>query len=137
MGLLDSLIGSVLGGGQSAAGGGGNAALLNVVLSMLANGSQTGGLGGLMEKFQQGGLGDVMGSWISTGQNLPIDPGQLGQVLGPDLLSQIAGQLGMSQGDAASQLSEVLPQVVDRLTPEGRVPDGGLGDIGAILGRFR
>jgi len=123
-------------GGQqqgSAAGG----EVFNVVLSMLANGSPHGGLGGLVEKFQQGGLGDVVASWISTGQNMPINGDQLGQVLGPDVLSQIAQQLGVSQGDAACQLSQVLPQVVDNLTPDGSMPEGGPGSMAEILGRFR
>lgn len=158
MGLLDSLVGA-LSAGQSAPGiggssGGGNAALLNIVLSMLASkggGAMPGaaadadvggmgglgGLGGLMEKFQRGGLGDVMGSWVSSGQNLPVSGEQLGGVLGPDLMAQIAQQLGVSQHDAADQLSQVLPEAVDRLTPEGRVPDGGVGSMADILGRFR
>jgi uncharacterized protein YidB (DUF937 family) len=134
MGLLDSVVG-MLGGQQQGAAAGGE--LLNVVLSMLANGSAHGGLGGLVEKFQQGGMGDVVASWISTGQNMPINGDQLGQVLGPDVLSQIARQLGVSPGDAAGQLSRVLPQVVDELTPNGSVPEDGLGSMAEILGRFR
>lgn len=142
MGLLDSVIGALGGGGQ--AGGGGQSALLNIVMGMLANrsGGQQGGvgtgggLGDLMAKFQQGGLGDVMSSWIGSGQNMPISGDQLSNVLGPDMLGKIASQLGISHGEAAGQLSQVLPQVVDKLTPNGQVPEGGLGDIGAILGRF-
>ena len=142
MGLLDSVIGALGGGGQ--AGGGGQSALLNIVMGMLANrsGGQQGGvglgggLGDLMAKFQQGGMGDVMSSWIGSGQNMPISGDQLSNVLGPDMLGKIASQLGISHGEAAGQLSQVLPQVVDKLTPNGQVPEGGLGDIGAILGRF-
>ncbi len=144
MGLLDSVIGALGGGGQ--AGGGGQSALLNIVMGMLANrsggqqggvGTGTGGgLGDLMAKFQQGGMGDVMSSWIGSGQNMPISGDQLSNVLGPDMLGKIASQLGISHGEAAGQLSQVLPQVVDKLTPNGQVPEGGLGDIGAILGRF-
>ena len=142
MGLLDSVIGALGGGGQ--AGGGGQSALLNIVMGMLANRSggqqggvdMGGGLGGLMAKFQQGGMGDVMSSWIGSGQNMPISGDQLSNVLGSDMLGKIASQLGISHGEAAGQLSQVLPQVVDKLTPNGQVPEGGLGDIGAILGRF-
>ena len=142
MGLLDTVIGALGGGGQ--AGGGGQSALLNIVMGMLANrsGGQQGGvgigggLGDLMAKFQQGGMGDVMSSWIGSGQNMPISGDQLSNVLGPDMLGKIASQLGISHGEAAGQLSQVLPQVVDKLTPNGQVPEGGLGDIGAILGRF-
>ena len=146
MGLLDSMIGALGGGGQ--AGGGGQSALLNIVMGMLANrsggqqggvgtgGGTGGGLGDLMAKFQQGGMGDVMSSWIGSGQNMPISGDQLSNVLGPDMLDKIASQLGISHGEAAGQLSQALPQVVDKLTPNGQVPEGGLGDIGAILGRF-
>ena len=144
MGLLDSVIGAIA-GGQGGAGqqGGGQSALINIVMGMLANkagasqgGAAAGGLGDLMARFQQGGLGDVLGSWIGTGQNLPVSSDQLSNVLGSDMLAQIAQQLGVSHGEAASQLSEVLPQVVDKLTPDGHVPEGGFGDIGAMLNRF-
>jgi uncharacterized protein YidB (DUF937 family) len=146
MGLLDSVLGAALGGGQGGAGGG-NAALLNMVVGMLAGGQGggqaggaggLGGLGGLLEKFQQSGLGDVAGSWVSTGENQPIAPDQLGQVLGGDTISSMASQLGMNQGDLLGQLSQMLPQVVDKLTPNGQVPAqpdlGGLGDLGSLLG---
>ena len=143
MGLLDSVLGNVLGGSQQQ--GGGNAALLQILAAMLARpgqggagaaGGSLGGLAGLAEQFQRGGLGDVMNSWIGTGENQPIAPDQLGQVLGDDLLGQLTQQTGMGTGDLLGQLSQLLPQVVDQATPEGRLPDDGLGDIGAILGRF-
>ena len=137
MGLLDAVLGSVLGGSQpQAPTGGGSAMLMQIVAAMLANQGSGGGLASLVEQFQRGGLGDVMNSWISTGQNLPISPDQLGGVLGGDMLSQITQHSGMSQGDVLGQLSQLLPQMVDRMTPEGRIPEGGVGDIGAILGRF-
>ena len=145
MGLLDSVLGSVLGGGQQQAGGGGGAgALINIVAGMLANsqhqgggvGGSGGGLAGLVEQFQRSGLGDVMNSWISTGQNQSISPDQLGGVLGDDMLGKLTQQTGMNPGDLLGQLSKMLPQMVDQATPEGKIPEGGLGDIGAILGRF-
>ena len=133
MGLLDSVIGMVAGGQQ----GGGNAALINMVVGMLANNGQGGGgLADIVGKFQQAGMGDVVSSWIGTGQNAPISGDQLGSVLGSDTIAQIAQQLGLSQGDAAAQLSQVLPQVVDKLTPGGQAPSGGLGDIGSILAQL-
>ena len=142
-GGLGGMLGQVLGnaGGGGGAGGGGQAALIAAVLGMLSqNGSAGGGLGALLEKFQQGGLGDVAGSWVSTGQNLPVSPNQVQDVLGSDLLGQLAGQLGMNPQDASAQLSQWLPDVVDKLTPGGKLPAaeelGGFGDIGSILGRF-
>lgn len=157
MGLLDSVLGSVLGGqqggaqggqgglgdllgsllgGQGQAQGGGNlAALLPVVIGMLANNGQGGGgLGGLMEKFNQAGMGDVLNSWIGTGPNPAITGDQLSQVLGGEQMSEIASQLGMSQGDAASQIAQVLPGLIDKLTPQGAAPQGGFGSTGDIAG---
>ena len=146
MRLLDSVLGSVLGGGQQqpAGGGGGTGALINIVAGMLANSQQQGGgvggsgggLAGLVEQFQRSGLGDVMNSWIGTGQNQSISPDQLGGVLGDDMLGKLTQQTGMNPGDLLGQLSQMLPQMVDHATPEGKIPEGGLGDIGAILGRF-
>ena len=98
MGLLDSVLGAVLNNGQQQQqpqGGGlggiigmlaSNPQLIQAVTGMLGNNSQLGGLGGLVEKFQQAGLGDVVGSWIGTGQNQPISADQLSSVLGSDAL---------------------------------------------------
>jgi uncharacterized protein YidB (DUF937 family) len=135
MGLLDSVIAGLVGGGQSG-GGGQQSQLLQAAVGMLANGGQGGGLGDLMARFQQHGLGDVIGSWIGTGANLPISPDQLSRVLGPDTLGQIASQLGVSHGEAAGHLSQLLPHVLDKLTPQGSVPTGGLGDAQSLLGRL-
>jgi uncharacterized protein YidB (DUF937 family) len=135
MGLLDSVMGAI-GGSQ---GGGGNAALLNAVIGMLAQGNGNagglGGLAGLVAKMQQGGLGDVVGSWVGTGQNLPVSPGDLGGVLGSDTVTNMANQLGLDNNDLLGQLSQLLPQVVDKLTPQGQMPQGDLGSLlGGLLG---
>ena len=129
MGLLDSVLGMVTGGQ-----GGGDAALISAVVGMLGNSGQGGGgLGDLIGKFQQAGMGDVVGSWIGSGQNAPISGDQLHNVLGSDTIASIAQQLGLSHGDAAGQLAQMLPQVLDKLTPSGQAPAGGLGDIGSLL----
>lgn len=124
MGLLDSILGSVLGGGQNQNSG--HAALMNAVVQMIANrGSASGGLGGLVGALTQGGLGEVAKSWVGTGQNLPVSADQLQNALGgggSGLLSQLAQQAGLSQGDAASSLSQFLPGLVDKLTPDGQIP---------------
>ena len=134
MGLLDSVVGA-LGQAGGGGGGGGQAELLNAVIGMLGqNGGGLGGLAGLVNQLQQGGLGDAVQSWGSTGQNLPVSAEQLGGVLGQDTLGQLAQQLGMPQADVAGQLSQILPQVVDKLTPNGQLPSGGLGDLGGLLG---
>ena len=117
MGLLDSLVGSVvsqaLGGSQQ----GGQAALIQALIGMLMNGglggggaaqagAPAGGLGGLLEQFQRSGLGDVMNSWVGTGQNLPISGDQLESVLGGDTIAQIARQFGSAIGRCAEIAGE-------------------------------
>lgn len=132
MGLLDSVVG-VLGQAQGGAQGGAQPALLDAVAGLLGN----GGLQDMVAKFEQGGLGHLIGSWIGSGQNLPISADQLHQVLGSETIAGLAQQLGLSHGDVAAQLSQLLPQVVDKLTPQGQVPEGGvggLGEIGNLLG---
>ena len=140
MGLFDSVVSAF---GQSPQGGGQGNELLNVVVSLLAKSGQGGGLAGLVQQFEQGGLGHVIGSWIGTGQNLPISADQLGSVLGSEQVQQIAQQLGLSSDEVLGQLSHLLPQVVDKMTPDGQLPaDGGagalpglsgLGDVGGLL----
>ncbi|MBK6649930.1 MAG: DUF937 domain-containing protein [Betaproteobacteria bacterium] len=143
MGLLDSVLGAVLGGqqnNQQQAGAGGMnltallPVLMPIVTSMLANNGSQGGLGGLASKFNQAGMGDVMNSWIGTGQNQPINGDQLTQVLGNDTMGQIASQLGMGNGDAAGALSQILPGLIDQLTPQGQAPAGGLGNADDLMG---
>ena len=134
MGLLDAVIGALGQRGGAAAGGGRQGQLINAVVGMLGNDSAGGGLGGLVAQFNKSGMGDVIGSWISSGQNLPVSGDQLSQVLGSDAIANIARQLGVSHGDAAGQLSQILPQIVDQLTPQGQAPVGGLGNMGDLLG---
>jgi len=121
MGLLDSVVGA-LAGGQS----GSNNGLMDVIMQLIN--SQPGGLGGLVQSFQQGGLGEIVNSWVSTGQNLPISAEQLQSVLGGGALQDIAAKLGVSPEQASGSLADLLPQVVDKLTPNGQVPEGG-GDL--------
>lgn len=125
MGLLDSILGSM----SNSNPGSGNP-LLDAVMK-LVNDPSHGGLPGLLQSFQQRGLGGIADSWVSTGQNLPISPDQLSQGLGRDKLGSLAQSLGMDQGELTSKLSELLPNVVDKLTPNGQVPDSG--DLGSLL----
>jgi uncharacterized protein YidB (DUF937 family) len=85
-------------------------------------GGLLGGLGGLLDKLQKGGLGNVVNSWVGSGQNQPVSPGQLGPALGPDILKTLAQRSGLSEEDLIKQLSQVLPGLVDKLTPNGRLP---------------
>jgi len=118
MGLLDSVVGSLAAGNTQ----GGNG-LLDVVMQLIQN--QPGGLAGLVQSLQQGGLGEVVNSWVSTGQNMPVSGQQLASALGGDQLQTIAAQLGLSPEQASGSLADLLPQVVDQLTPNGQLPEGG------------
>jgi len=82
---------------------------------------QNGGLPGIINKFQQAGLGQQAGSWVGTGQNMPITADQLQQVLGSGQIGQIAQQLGLSHGEAGNGLAQALPQLIDKLTPTGQI----------------
>jgi uncharacterized protein YidB (DUF937 family) len=85
-------------------------------------GGLLGGLGGLVNKLQQGGLGDVVNSWVGSGQNQPVSPSQLGSALGPSILKTVSQVTGLSEDDLTKQLSQFLPGLVDKLTPNGRLP---------------
>lgn len=139
MGLLDSVLGAVTGGQQAQGGAGGglgglislvanNPQLLQAVSSMLANDGAAGGLGGLISKFEQAGLGNLVSSWVGNGQNQSVTGDQLTKVLGSGAIADLAGKLGVSPGAAAGQLSSVLPELINHLTPHGQAPEGGLGN---------
>ena len=116
MGLLDSLLGSVLGGGDK------QNALVQIATSLITKHSSGNGLAGLAQQFDQQGLGHLMQSWIGTGENKPISPDQLHQVLGAEQVEQIAQQHGMQGSEVSGALAKLLPQLVDKLTPQGQVP---------------
>src|SRR5215475_1976242 len=88
-------------------------------------GGVLGGLGGLVNKLQQGGLGDVVNSWVGSGQNQQVSPNQLGSALGPNIIKTLSQMTGVSEDELTKQLSQVLPGVVNGLTPNGRLPTVG------------
>ncbi len=122
MGLLDGMLGNVLGGmmGGGQQGAQGQSPLIAILLQML---QQNGGLQGMLAKMQQTGFGDQAQSWVGTGQNMPISPDALAQIFGQGQLRKIAEQLGMPQQDVAGGLAQLLPDVVDQMTPQGQIPD--------------
>jgi len=109
MGLFDGLVGGIVGAGMA-----------SVVNNLL---EQQGGVQGLISKFQQQGLSETVNSWVSTGPNKPISPDEVHRALGPDLLQQLSAKSGLSVQDLAQKLSAILPQAVDTMTPNGRVPN--------------
>ncbi len=119
MGILDSLTKQVMGtsGTQDL--------LLGALMNVLGN-QQAGGLAGIVKQFSGKGLGNLVESWVGTGANLPVTPEQVERGLGKDTIAQIAKQAGIPTGDVTSQLVALLPQVIDKLTPGGKMPEGDL-----------
>jgi uncharacterized protein YidB (DUF937 family) len=129
MGLFDKVVSII---GDNISGSTESKGLLQQAINLIEN-PEVGGLSGLIEKFQNGGLGDVASSWVGKGDNLPVSGEQIRTVLGDDTIRGIAEKLGLSGVDASSSLAKLLPHVIDKLTPEGTVPEGGLLDKGLAL----
>jgi uncharacterized protein YidB (DUF937 family) len=121
MGILDSLGGMAGKEAASALGGLGGPQMSGIVTSLIGEGGKN--LPALLEKFHAGGLGNLAESWVGKGDNLPVSGEQVKSVLGSDAISGVAAQLGVSDDEAASKVAEVLPQVVDKVTPDGTMPD--------------
>lgn len=115
--ILSGLSGGISGGGRTPGGTGSNL-LLQLALSML---QQNGGLEGVLGKFRQNGMEAQADSWVSTGQNKGISPDQLQEVFGSGAIGNIASKLGVSQEQASSSMSQVLPELINQLTPQGEV----------------
>ena len=131
MDILDSV--------KSAIGGGGNTQndLMSTIMNLI--GGQSGGLNGLISQFSSKGLGDVISSWVGTGKNLPISSDQIHQALGSDTVKNLASKLNMDTNTLTSHISNLLPQAVDKLTPDGKVPEGdilskGMSMLGGLFG---
>jgi uncharacterized protein YidB (DUF937 family) len=115
-GGLGGMLGRLLGGGgneASSLGGG------------LSGGSLAGGLGQLIQSFEQNGHGSIANSWVGSGPNQPVAPNQVVDALGSDTIDELSNKTGLARGDVAAQLSQFLPTIVDRLTPHGRLPTSG------------
>jgi uncharacterized protein YidB (DUF937 family) len=122
MGLLDGLLGDAA---SKFLGGEGSNPLLGIIGNLLS-GSQGGGLSGLIENFNNKGLGNVISSWVGTGENLPISGEQIQEILGSGQIQQMAEKLGTSREEVSGGLAGLLPQIIDKLTPDGSVPESGL-----------
>lgn len=112
---LDDLLKSVTGGeGNSQSGG-----LMDSIMGLV--GRNNNGLSGLVEKFTSGGLGDVVSSWVGKGENKPVSADQIRLMLGDDKIAEIAKKAGIDPKTASLKISEILPQLIDKLTPNGKV----------------
>ena len=136
MGVLDQFggaVGNVLGQGK---GGGLTAVLLPQLIAML---SKPGALANLTNAFQSAGLGNILQSWIGTGQNLPISADQVKKVLGAGTIGDLAKTAGVGEAETSSALAGLLPQVIDKISPSGKAPaandiGGALASLGKLLG---
>jgi uncharacterized protein YidB (DUF937 family) len=108
MGMFDGLLGGIVGAG-----------LVSIVSDVL---EKHGGVQGVVSRFEKNGLGSTVQSWVGTGPNQPVSPDDVQRVLGPDLLKQLSEKSGVSIQDLTQKLAQVLPQAVDKLTPDGTIP---------------
>jgi len=127
MGLLDEIVAKV--SGMLGRDEGEQSGLLEGIMQMLDS-KGSGGLGGLVQSFQEKGFGSIISSWIGTGENQPISADQLQQVLGSDVMQNIAAKAGIPPEELSGKLAEFLPGVIDKLTPDGTIPEGGLLEKG-------
>lgn len=137
MGLLDSIVSAV--GGDNTQGSA-QAGLLPALMELVNN--YPGGLSGLIQKFQEAGLGGVAASWVGDGPNEAVTPGQLQSVLGEDMVSQLAQRSGQDSGSVLGALSGLLPNLVDQATPNGEASlqsgqnNSLLGGLSGMLGKL-
>ena len=110
MGLFDGVLGGVVGAG-----------MVSVVNGII---EKHGGVQGIVNEFEKNGLGATVKSWVGTGPNDPVSPADVHRVLGPDLLQQLSARSGLPVQELVEKLAQVLPQAVDRMTPDGTIPKG-------------
>ena len=142
MGLLDGILGNVLGNVLGGASGGmarrEDDNPLGSVLGQLGGGSgiakmaflalafqllqRSGGITGLIDKLRNAGLGQHADSWVGTGRNLPVSSDQIRDAVGPDVIGPLAQHFGLSEEQASGSLAQVLPELVNQMTPQGQVP---------------
>jgi uncharacterized protein YidB (DUF937 family) len=108
MGMFDGILGGVFGAGATT--------LLNSFIE------QQGGLQNIVSQFEKNGFGDTMKSWISQGQNLPITADQIQRALGSDKVKELAAKMGLPADKIAELLAQHLPQAIDKVTPDGKLP---------------
>ena len=124
MSLFDDVLQQVTGGMSPE-----HAQLADGVVNLIKE--HPGGLSGLVQGFHDNGLGSVVSSWVTTGQNLPITADQIQAVLGNERVQQLAAKAGITPDVAKAKLAEILPTLVDKLTPDGKVPESS-GLLGAV-----
>ncbi len=128
MGLLDDLVGSL--GNNNGSGQGNQLQQLMAIWNWV---QEQGGVEVLLQKFQQGGLGQVLNTWIGSGNNQPVNSGEIQNALGQDQLQSLADKLGTDVNGASGTLAALLTQVIDKLSPQGHVDTSSTQDLGAMV----
>lgn len=128
MGLLDDLVGSL--GNNNGSGQGNQLQQLMAIWNWV---QEQGGVEVLLQKFQQGGLGQVLNTWIGSGNNQPVNSGEIQNALGQDQLQSLADKLGTDVNGASGTLAALLPQVIDKLSPQGHIDTSHTQDLGAMV----
>jgi uncharacterized protein YidB (DUF937 family) len=130
MSLFDSIAGAVMGKVMGGEQGG----MAQVAMEMF---NQNGGLNGILDKFKQGGLGDVAASWVGKGENLSISADQISSVLGNGQIAEMAAKFGITPEILSSQIAQHLPSVVDKMTPNGEVGADSGNLLSTVLGMLK
>jgi len=132
---LTDVLGALLGSDVLTGGGAGQTASAGSQSTTDTSdaGGLLGGLGGLLNKLEQGGLGNQTKSWVGTGQNQPVSPGQLGQALGPNIIKTLSQMTGVSEDQLTKTLSQGIPVIVNWMTPNGRLPT--VAELSKMIGQ--
>jgi len=113
-----------------------NPKLMEAAMGLLSKDSPVGGVQGLLDNFQNAGMGDAVQSWLGDGANKPVAGADIEQALGGDVLQHVAAKANMAPSDASSVLAEALPAMIDKLTPQGEAQDMDFGSLQSMLGGF-
>ncbi len=129
MGFLDELVGSL--GNSNGNGQGNQLGQLEAIWTWV---QEQGGVEVLLQKFQQGGLGEVLSSWIGTGGNQPVGGGEIQNAFGQNELQSLADKLGTDVNGASGTLAALLPQLIDKMSPQGRLDEQSVNNSQMDLG---
>lgn len=127
MGLLDGVAGAVF---KNMIGGSDKSLVSQIALEMFKN---NGGLGGLLQKFDQGGLADIAASWVGQGDNQSVSADQISNIFGNDAIADMASKFGVDSGLLTGQIAQYLPELINQVTPDGEVNNKSDDLIGSVL----
>jgi uncharacterized protein YidB (DUF937 family) len=139
MGIFDQILNNPELIGDVAKFAGDNPQIASAAMNLLGSGGNGGGVQSILSSLQSGGLGDIVSSWLGSGTNAAVAPAELESALGADQISKFASEAGVSGSEASALLAGILPQVIDKLSPDGQLPDTGALDsvLGGLMGALK